>query len=197
VPVAIHAITDGRDVAPTSAAGSWRAAGQPARAGARIGTVIGRYWAMDRDNRWDRVERAYRRHGARRGRARRARMPLRPSRRHARGETDEFIAPTVIADYAGREGRRRVLLPELPRRPRARDPGGPGRSLVQRLRHRARPDWAMLLGMVEYSDAHNAFMHTAFPKRVIVNTLGAWVARTACASSAWPRPRNTPMSPSS
>jgi len=39
-----------------------------------------------------------------------------------------------------------------------------------------RVKWATMLGMVEYSDAHNAFMHTAFPKRVIKNTLGHWVA---------------------
>ena len=59
VEVVLHAITDGRDVAPTSAkqfvddlVGSL-----PESAG--IGTVIGRYFAMDRDTRWDRVERAY------------------------------------------------------------------------------------------------------------------------------------------
>lgn len=58
IPVVIHAITDGRDVAPTSAG---EFVGQLVRVlpeGARIGTVIGRYWAMDRDKRWDRVKRA-------------------------------------------------------------------------------------------------------------------------------------------
>ncbi len=58
IPVVIHAITDGRDVAPTSAG---EFVGQLLRVlpeGARIGTVIGRYWAMDRDKRWDRVKRA-------------------------------------------------------------------------------------------------------------------------------------------
>jgi hypothetical protein len=54
-----------------------------------------------------------------------------------------------------------------------------------------------MLGMVDYSTAHNAYMTTAFPKRVIVNTLGEWVAAGQDASSGWPRPRNTPMSPSS
>ena len=39
-----------------------------------------------------------------------------------------------------------------------------------------RPDWAAMLGMVEYSEAHNAYMATAYPKRVIVNCLGEWVA---------------------
>src|SRR5690606_36927394 len=59
VPVVIHAGTDGRDVAPTSATSfiPELAAGLPE--GARVGTVVGRYWAMDRDNRWERVQRAY------------------------------------------------------------------------------------------------------------------------------------------
>ena len=59
VPVALHAITDGRDVSPTSAAKyfAWLAEGMPD--GARVATVIGRYFAMDRDNRWDRVALAY------------------------------------------------------------------------------------------------------------------------------------------
>jgi 2,3-bisphosphoglycerate-independent phosphoglycerate mutase len=57
--VIVHAITDGRDVAPSSARGfiADLSSGLPAHA--RIGTVIGRYFAMDRDTRWDRVERAY------------------------------------------------------------------------------------------------------------------------------------------
>ena len=40
-----------------------------------------------------------------------------------------------------------------------------------------RPDLAALLGMVEYSEAHNAFMSTVYPKAAIVNTLGEWVAK--------------------
>ena len=40
-----------------------------------------------------------------------------------------------------------------------------------------RPDWAALLGMVEYSEGHNAYMETVFPPRDIVNTLGEWVAK--------------------
>ena len=39
-----------------------------------------------------------------------------------------------------------------------------------------RPAWSALLGMVEYSDGHNAYMTAVFPKRNLVNTLGEWVA---------------------
>jgi 2,3-bisphosphoglycerate-independent phosphoglycerate mutase len=55
VPVVVHAVTDGRDVAPTSAESFIRALMLDLPIGVRIGTVIGRYWALDRDNRWERV----------------------------------------------------------------------------------------------------------------------------------------------
>ncbi|MBV1902621.1 MAG: 2,3-bisphosphoglycerate-independent phosphoglycerate mutase, partial [Marinosulfonomonas sp.] len=59
VPVVIHAITDGRDVAPKSGAGFITKLQAELPKNAKIGTVIGRYYAMDRDNRWDRVRLAY------------------------------------------------------------------------------------------------------------------------------------------
>jgi 2,3-bisphosphoglycerate-independent phosphoglycerate mutase len=95
---------------------------------------------------------------------------------HARGETDEFIPPAVIGGYAGmRDGDGLFCLNF--RADRARE-------ILQALADPAfdafavgpRPAWAALLGMVEYSEAHNAWLATAFPKRVIVNTLGEWVA---------------------
>ncbi|MEO1961527.1 MAG: 2,3-bisphosphoglycerate-independent phosphoglycerate mutase, partial [Paracoccus sp. (in: a-proteobacteria)] len=60
VPVVVHAITDGRDVPPQSAKGFVTDLQGNLPEGCRIGTVIGRYFAMDRDKRWDRVERAFR-----------------------------------------------------------------------------------------------------------------------------------------
>ena len=59
VPVAVHAITDGRDVGPKTADGFLPDLVERLPAGARVVTVTGRYFAMDRDNRWPRVERAY------------------------------------------------------------------------------------------------------------------------------------------
>lgn len=175
VPVVIHAITDGRDVAPDSAPHfiADLQAGLPA--GARIGTVIGRYWAMDRDNRWDRVARAY---GAMVRGAGEAAADARAvvAQSHAKAEMDEFIAPTVIAGYAGardgdgffclnfRADRAREILAAL---------GDPAFAGFDRgpLLH-----WAAMLGMVDYSAAHNAYMTAAYPKPVLHNTLGEWVA---------------------
>jgi 2,3-bisphosphoglycerate-independent phosphoglycerate mutase len=92
------------------------------------------------------------------------------------GETDEFIEPTVIAGYAGARGGDGLFCLNF-RSDRAREilaaigaPSFNGFARPHRL------DWAMILGMVEYSEAHNAFVHTAFPKRVLKNTLGEWVA---------------------
>ncbi len=175
VPVALHAITDGRDVAPNSAAEFVDHLVAALPAGARVATVIGRYWAMDRDNRWERVERAY---GAMvNARGEHAATPQAAvAASYAKGEMDEFIAPTVIADYAGardgdgffclnfRSDRAREILAALA------DPAFAAFDAGKR------PQWAALLGMVEYSDSHNRYMATAYPKRVIPNNIGEWVA---------------------
>ncbi len=175
VPVALHAITDGRDVAPSSAAGYMAQLMAALPEGARIATVCGRYWAMDRDNRWDRVARAY-------AAMVRATGEIAPdaatavTHSYAKGETDEFLAPSVIAGYTGikdgdglfclnfRADRAREILAAL---------GDPAFSAFET---GPRPKWSTMLGMVEYSDGHNSYMGSAFPKRVLVNTIGEWVA---------------------
>ena len=175
VPVAVHALTDGRDVAPTSAGRFLAALEAGLPEGARIATVIGRYWAMDRDRRWDRVERAFRAIASGEGEpATDAAAAVTAAT--DRDETDEFIAPTVLEGYAGardgdglfclnfRADRAREILAALA------DPG------FEAFDAGARPDWATRLGMVEYSDDHRAYMAAMFPPRDLKNTLGAWVA---------------------
>ncbi|MFI5038422.1 MAG: 2,3-bisphosphoglycerate-independent phosphoglycerate mutase, partial [Solirubrobacterales bacterium] len=96
--VIVHAFTDGRDTLPHAGAGFLAAL--DAAEGARVGSVVGRYWAMDRDRRWDRTQRAYELlvHG--RGRA--GSIPAASGEEavaaaYERGETDEFVEPTLIA----------------------------------------------------------------------------------------------------
>ncbi|MDF2141933.1 2,3-bisphosphoglycerate-independent phosphoglycerate mutase [Paenirhodobacter sp. CAU 1674] len=176
VPVVLHAITDGRDVAPDSAARFVDELMAKLPAGCRVGTVIGRYWAMDRDNRWERVGRAYT--AMINAQGEHAATPAEAvAQSYAKSEMDEFIAPTVIGDYAGardgdgffclnfRADRAREILAAL---------GAPGFDGFDTGK---RPAWAAMLGMVEYSTAHNAYMQTAYPKREIKNTLGEWVAK--------------------
>jgi len=96
--VRVHVFTDGRDTAPQSARGFVERVEEALRpVGGRIATVSGRYYAMDRDKRWDRVARAYAALVFSSGlRAPDALAAVEAG--YARGETDEFIQPTVIVD---------------------------------------------------------------------------------------------------
>lgn len=175
VPSVVHAVTDGRDVAPSSALGYLADLEEKMPSTARIGTVIGRYYALDRDNRWERVETAYAAiadaKGAKTETAKGAILAA-----YEAGKTDEFVEASVIGDYSGlkqgdgifclnfRSDRAREILAAI---------GDPDFEGFQR----TLPDLAARLGMVEYSDAHNGWFETVFPKRNIVNTLGEWVAK--------------------
>ncbi|MBW0158242.1 2,3-bisphosphoglycerate-independent phosphoglycerate mutase [Sedimentimonas flavescens] len=176
VPVVVHAITDGRDVAPDSAARFIDDFVARLPEGCTLGTVIGRYWAMDRDNRWERVGLAY--DAMVKAEGLHAATPAEAvAQSYAKGEMDEFIKPTVIAGYTGtadndgffclnfRADRAREILRALA------EPG------FAELDTSARPKWSALLGMVEYSVDHSKYMDTAYPKRDIVNTLGEWVSK--------------------
>jgi len=101
----IHAFTDGRDTLPTSGAESLQAvedwcaqASRTGRTRARVASVVGRYFAMDRDNRWDRVQRSYDLlvHGVGEHVAQTAVEAATDAYR--RGETDEFIMPTRVGE---------------------------------------------------------------------------------------------------
>ncbi|WP_039966126.1 2,3-bisphosphoglycerate-independent phosphoglycerate mutase [Roseobacter sp. MED193] len=181
IPVWLHAITDGRDVAPKSAYGYFAelVEGMPLGskgARAKIATVTGRYFAMDRDNRWERVREAY---GAMiRGEGRSV-LDAHDAVTHAynQSETDEFIGASVLRGYDGvkdgdgffclnfRADRAREILRAIGEPSFAEFDTGP------------RPKLAALLGMVDYSKDHSAYMTTAYPKAELVNTLGEWVAK--------------------
>jgi 2,3-bisphosphoglycerate-independent phosphoglycerate mutase len=98
----LHAFTDGRDTLPTSGAGYLKTVeGWMADVGAgRIGSVVGRYYAMDRDKRWDRVQLAYDLlvHGRAEHEADSGEQAARDA--YERDETDEFIKPVRIGDEA-------------------------------------------------------------------------------------------------
>jgi 2,3-bisphosphoglycerate-independent phosphoglycerate mutase len=98
----IHAFTDGRDTSPTGGAGYLRELQEwCAQCGAgRIGSVVGRYWAMDRDKRWDRTQKAYDLlvHGRGEHHADTGEEAAQAS--YERDETDEFIHPTTVGEEA-------------------------------------------------------------------------------------------------
>jgi 2,3-bisphosphoglycerate-independent phosphoglycerate mutase len=178
VPVAAHAFLDGRDTPPKAAA-SYLKQFQEDVAGLnelRIATLCGRYYAMDRDKRWDRVEKAYRAIVA--GIGGRADDPLQAVQAaYARGETDEFVAPTAIAGYAGMRDGDGLLIANF-RADRVReiaaallDPEFSGFAREKQIA------FCATLGLVEYSTELNRFLATLFPPENLNDSFGEVVSR--------------------
>jgi len=98
--VVFHAITDGRDTLPHGGRGYLEELERWLRSAGRVATVSGRYYAMDRDTRWERTKLAYDAIVHAEGlHAASAAEAIEAS--YERGETDEFVKPTVIGDYDG------------------------------------------------------------------------------------------------
>ncbi len=177
VPVAVHAFLDGRDTPPQSAAGYLKQFQRDVagHGDVRIATVTGRYYAMDRDKRWDRVAKAYAALTAAAGEH--ADDPVKAvEAAYARGETDEFVLPTAIGDYRGIKDGDGVFFANF-RADRIReiaaallDPDFPG---FPRDKHIA---FAAALGLVEYSTELNRFMATLFPPQDLSGTFGEIVS---------------------
>lgn len=110
VPVTVHVFTDGRDTPPTSGKGYVAKLGEfiGAHQGVNIGSVSGRYYAMDRDNRWERVEKAWKAitgqqdgHPEKKGNGSAAALKI-VEESYAKEVTDEFVLPTRIEPESGR-----------------------------------------------------------------------------------------------
>ncbi|MCG6656725.1 2,3-bisphosphoglycerate-independent phosphoglycerate mutase [Halomonas campisalis] len=104
--VYVHGFLDGRDTAPKSALASIervnaRLAELVGEANGGVASIIGRYFAMDRDNRWDRVEKAYRLLTEGEGEFTAASAEAGLTAAYERGETDEFVAATVVSNGEG------------------------------------------------------------------------------------------------
>jgi 2,3-bisphosphoglycerate-independent phosphoglycerate mutase len=173
--VAIHAYLDGRDVPPKSADTYLGELLTRLPEGAKIATVTGRFFAMDRDNRWDRVEKAYAVMTTGDGAAHPTAQDALTAA-YASGETDEFTAPSAIAGYDGMKEGDGLLFTNF-RADRAReilgallDPDFNGFDTS------TRPSFSAACGMVQYSDRLSTLMDVMFPPAEIVNTLGQWVA---------------------
>ena len=164
VRVAIHAFLDGRDTPPAAATGYLDKFGADIAGLGRtaIATVCGRYYAMDRDNRWDRVARATAVLTA--GEGERAPQAVEAVKSSYHNQvTDEFVLPTAIGDYAGMADGDGILMANF-RADRARellaallDPGFDG------FRRPRRVKFAAAVGMVSYSGHLDGFLETLFP----------------------------------
>lgn len=174
----IHVITDGRDTPPDSGIGFLgRLEQKMGSAGVgRIATVSGRYYAMDRDKRWERTAKAYAAMVMREGKhANSASEAIRQS--YADNVTDEFIMPTVISStddlsvepgdamifYNFRADRMRQITQAFARR---EFEGAPYFTFVDDL---------FVVTFTEYMDELPA--HILFPLEPLTNTLGEWLSR--------------------
>ena len=176
VPVRLHAFTDGRDMPPRSAASCFETVEAALPEGARIATLCGRYYAMDRDRRWERVSIAYDAMIAARG-ARFASAMEAIAASYVVDLSDEFLRPAIIGDYAGmkdgdgvlsfnfRADRTRQILEAL------LDPAFAGFPRARTVR------FAAALGIVQYSVEIDAFADTLFEPLDLPNGLGETVAR--------------------
>ncbi|MGX5736602.1 2,3-bisphosphoglycerate-independent phosphoglycerate mutase [Bosea thiooxidans] len=176
IAVHVHVFTDGRDTPPQSAAEYVKTFTAALPAGATIASVSGRYYAMDRDNRWERVEKAWKAMVLGEGDAF-ATADAAIAAAYAQNVTDEFILPAVIGGYAGikdgdgllsfnfrsdriREILNAVLEPAF---------SGFARPRVPRL--------AKAVSMTSYSAELDKIMPVLFPPQTLANGLGEAVAK--------------------
>src|ERR1700719_2885910 len=95
----VHAFTDGRDASPTGGAHDLRVCEDELKqSGAKIMTIVGRYFAMDRDRRWDRTKKAWDAVVLGRGEVCESSPSAALERQYAGGKTDEFMPPLIFAD---------------------------------------------------------------------------------------------------
>jgi 2,3-bisphosphoglycerate-independent phosphoglycerate mutase len=175
VPALMHAITDGRDTPPQAAAEYLDRLLAALPKSVPVATVCGRYYAMDRDKRWERVAKAY---GAM-VEAEGPRFPNAPAvvaDAYAQQKFDEFIVPAVVGDYHGmrdgdgilcfnfRADRVREILSALLEADFA------GFPRQRKLR------FAAAVGMTQYSDELDRLMPAIFPAQTFKNILGEVVA---------------------
>ena len=96
--ILVHALTDGRDTSPTGGAGYLETCtAELAGSGARIATVVGRYFAMDRDRRWDRTKKAWDAIVFGRGERCEGTPAAAVRAQYERGKTDEFMPPLIFS----------------------------------------------------------------------------------------------------
>src|SRR5579884_2673693 len=175
VPVVVHAFTDGRDTPPQSAGDDIKHLLAALPKGVPIATVCGRYYAMDRDKRWDRVEKAYDAIVDAQG-PHFADAPAAIAGAYADKKFDEFIVPAVVGDYRGMKDGDGVLCFNF-RADRVREIlsamleanfSGFARKRVIR--------FAAAAGMTQYSDELDRLMPAIFPPQTLANILGEVVA---------------------
>ena len=175
IKTVVHAFTDGRDTPPQSAAEDLSRLKAALPESVKIATVIGRYFVMDRDKRWDRVAQGYAAMTEARG-ARFENPAAAIKAAYEAGKFDEFVPASVIGDYQGMKDGDAVLCFNF-RADRVReilaaqlDPAFDGFPREREIK------FAAAVGMTRYSDALAPFMTWLFDADHLTNILGSVVA---------------------
>ncbi|MFK7839210.1 MAG: 2,3-bisphosphoglycerate-independent phosphoglycerate mutase [Bdellovibrionales bacterium] len=180
VTVKIHAFTDGRDTSPKCADDAIKELQEHCDrlSNTNIVTVSGRYYAMDRDKRWERVSKAFNAISHAKTTMRASTALEAVEKAYSEDITDEFIHPTVIGDYRGIQPREGILFANF-RADRARE-------ILQALKYETFDDFDRgdynpkahaALGMVPYSKELDEYMKALFPAPLIKNNLGETIAK--------------------
>ncbi|QDH13119.1 2,3-bisphosphoglycerate-independent phosphoglycerate mutase [Formicincola oecophyllae] len=178
IPVVLHLFSDGRDVAPESGIEYFKEVMAELPKGVTIGTVGGRYYGMDRDNRWDREKLAF--DAIRYGEGPHFPNPIAvledQYKKDSRG--DEFVIPAVIDGYKGmkdgdgllsanfRADRIRQIMDALVLPNFDGFDRGPGNPIK----------WAAVATMTAYSDTLSSYVQVLFPPEILTETLGQIVS---------------------
>ena len=178
VPVVVHALLDGRDTPPRSAKRFMERFLKDADdvPGLSVGVVSGRYFAMDRDKRWDRVAKAYKALVDAKGERTAPDALTAIQQSYDADVSDEFVLPTVVEGYEGMKDGDGILMANF-RADRVReilgalaDPDFDGFERGRTVQFAAR------LGMAEYSKDLAAFFDVLFPPEELKNILGQVVS---------------------
>lgn len=177
IPVRLHAFLDGRDTPPSSAV-TFLAEIEKAIAGlndVKFATIGGRFWGMDRDTNWNRVEPHYDAIVSAEGeKFESTDAAIKASYKNEK--TDEFVIPCVIEDYAGMNDDDCFIMANF-RADRAREIT---KALFQEgfkeFDRKKVISFSVKAGMTEYSSEHNEFMETVFPPEQLKNVLGEVVS---------------------
>lgn len=172
----LHGFLDGRDTPPQSAVKFVKRAEEACAEleNAQVATLIGRYYAMDRDNRWDRVQLAYDLLVSAKGDFAVDTASQGVAESYARKQSDEFVKPTVVGGYAGMQDGDAVLFMNF-RADRAREVSHAlitdGFSGFER---NARPKINFVM-LTEFESSLKAPI--AYPSEKLVNVMGDWLSK--------------------
>ena len=177
IKVDVHAFLDGRDTPPTSAEGFLADFNNSIKDMplVKLATLAGRFYAMDRDKRWDRVELAYNNIFSANGK-RYATADEAIKASYAAGVNDEFVVPCIIGDYQGANDGDAFLMANF-RADRAREiTYALGDDKFEGFARNKIVKFSDCVGMAEYSVDHNRFMKTIFAPEQLKNIYGEVVS---------------------